>query len=56
MPKKKSIEGVRSQILELKEEIDSDPDILIEIANLGEEYQRKYATLTDTDLRVVITI
>jgi len=50
--KKKGREGLALILEEIAKAVDEDPNMW----NLEEEYQRKYGTLTEEDMRKVFTI
>ena len=52
----KEFKKLVKQIIELKDKIDKDPKIQREIREKGEEYQKRYGTLTEKELSITITI
>lgn len=48
----KKLKTIMKTIAKIMEEIENDP----EVRELAEEYQRKYGTLTEEDLRKAFTI
>lgn len=53
---KEEFEEVKRRVLEIKEQIDNDPEIQQRIRERAEEYQRKHGTLTAKDLMTTMTI
>jgi len=43
-------------LIDYKKKIDENPEIQMEIREKGEEYQKRYGTLTEKELSITITI
>jgi len=50
----KSLAELQEELIKIKEELDSDPEFRQRVLELGEQYQKKYSTLTAEDLNKLI--